>query len=156
MNMKCGVSCACSCKNAKDWGLLALRVAMGVIFIAHGYAKLNGGMPMFTGMVAGLGFPMASFFAYAAALTEFLGGIALLLGIGTSIASVLTAIVMLVAILGVKGLKLPMIDADLSLLAMSVAIFCMGPGRFSLAATMCKGCEEGGRCCNKSDMPMKK
>lgn len=153
MNMKCGASCACNCKNAKDWALLALRLAVGVIFILHGYDKIWGaiGMPAFTGMVAKIGFPAPALFAWIAALAEFVGGIALVVGIGTTIASVLLGIVMLVAIFGLKGFHLPMIDADLSLLAISVAIFLLGPGRFSAAAMLCKGCEEGGMCCNKDD-----
>ena len=145
-----------SCKNAKDWALLALRIAIGVIFILHGYDKLWGsiGMTAFTGMVAHIGFPMPAFFAYVAALSEFFGGIALLVGIGTSIASALIAIVMLVAIFGVKGFHFPMIDSDFSLLAMSIAIFLMGAGRYSVAAMMCKGCEDGGACCNKDGKKM--
>lgn len=156
MNMKCGLSCVCNCKNAKDWALLALRIVLGVIFILHGYDKLWGkiGMENFTGMVDKLGFPAPVLFAYLAALAEFFGGIALLVGIGTTVASALLLVVMLVAMIGVKSFRFPAIDADLSLFAMSLAVLLMGPGRYSLAAMMCKGCEDGGRCCNKDDMKM--
>ncbi len=154
--MKCGLSCVCNCKNAKDWALLALRVALGVIFVFHGYGKLWGapGIEAFTGMIDKIGFPAPALFAYLAALSEFVGGIALLAGIGTTIASGLLVVVMLVAILAVHGIKFPGIDAPLSLLAMSLAVLLMGPGRYSLAAMMCKGCEDGGRCCNKDDAKM--
>jgi uncharacterized membrane protein YphA (DoxX/SURF4 family) len=136
MNMKCGLSCVCNCKNAKDWALLALRLVLGVIFVFHGYGKLWGapGIEAFTGMIDKIGFPAPALFAYLAALTEFIGGLALLAGIGTTVASGLLVIVMLVAILAVHGIKCP--------------------GRYSVAAMMCKGCEDGGRCCNKDDAKM--
>ena len=135
---KCLCSAPCTCRSAKDWALLALRIALGVVFILHGYDKLFGGMEGFIGMVGRLGFPAPAFFAYAAALTEFVGGIAILLGAFTTVASGLMVIVMLVAIFGAKGFKFPMIDADVALLAMAVAIGLMGPGRFSLAALVSK------------------
>lgn len=162
MNCDCnqGGSCNCSSKhNRKSWALLILRIAIGVIFIVHGYGKLFGNMPgmtAFTGMVAGLGFPMPAFFAYCAALSEFLGGIALLLGIWTRVFSVLIMIVMVVALMGVKKFALPQGDPDVALLAIAIAIHLMGPGRFSLAAKMGmkKECA-GGVCAPQMDSPSK-
>ncbi len=141
------------CGSARDIGLLALRVGVGAILIMHGYGKLFGGAPgmdMFTGMVTGLGFPAPALFAYAAALTEFVGGIAILLGLFTSVASVLAAIVMLVALFMVKKFSFPAADIDLSLLLSLVAIFCLGAGRYSLAAAFKMndgGCCGNGTCC---------
>lgn len=152
--MKCPMCkqdpCQClSSKSCKAFGLLALRVAIGVIFIMHGYGKLFGdapGMTAFTGMVAGLGFPAPALFAYAAALTEFVGGIAVLVGVFTRFFSALIAVVMLVALLAVKKFALPQADVDLALLMISIALFCMGPGKYSLSAMMKKG-GNGGECC---------
>lgn len=135
------------CSSARDIGLLALRVGVGVIFILHGYSKLFGGMEGFTGMVTRMGFPLPTFFAYAAALSEFVGGIAILLGLFTSVAAIFAGIVMLVALFMVKKFSLPAADVDLSLLASLVAIFCLGPGRFSLASVLCKGKEGEKACC---------
>lgn len=142
-------------KNCKDWGLLALRLAIGVIFILHGYGKLfghNPDMTMFTGMVSRLGFPMPAFFAYAAALSEFLGGIAILLGIATRVFSVLIGIVMLVALIGVKKFAFPMGDVDFALLMIAVALFSMGPGKYSLGCMM-MGKKEGEEqtCCKDGE-----
>lgn len=142
------------CGSARDIGLLALRIGVGAILIMHGYGKLFGGAPgmdMFTGMVTGLGFPAPTLFAYAAALTEFFGGIAILLGIFTSVASVLGAIVMLVALFMVKKFAFPASDIDVSLLASLVAIFCLGAGRFSLASAFkmnSAGCCGNNTCCD--------
>lgn len=149
--MKCPMckNSPCNCmssKSCKSCGLLALRIAIGVIFILHGYGKLFGhapGMEMFTGMVAGLGFPAPALFAYAAALSEFLGGIAILLGVATRVFSALIGIVMLVALVGVKKFAFPMADIDLALLMISIALFCMGPGKYSVMAMACGKKEEG-------------
>lgn len=118
-----------------DIALLILRVAVGVIFIFHGYGKLFGGAPgmvAFTGMVAKLGFPAPALFAYAAAFAEFFGGIAVLLGVFTDVAAILIAIVMLVALVGVKKFSLPAADVDLSLLAITLALYFMGPGKYTV------------------------
>lgn len=125
----------CSSKQSKDWALLILRIALGLIFIMHGWGKLFGdapGMTAFTGMVSNLGLPAAGLFAYIVALSEFFGGIAMLLGVFTNVASVLLSIVMIVALFGVKKFTFPMADIDLALLAMAIAIGCMGPGRYSV------------------------
>lgn len=131
-------SCCSTSKKNRNAALLVLRIAVGVIFILHGYGKLFGnapGMEAFTGMVSGIGFPMSPFFAYAAALSEFVGGIALLLGVWTRLFSALIAVVMLVAIFGVKKAHLPAADVDVSLLATVIALKLMGPGAYSLSAT---------------------
>lgn len=139
-------------------GLLVLRVTAGVIFVMHGYAKLFGGMEGFTGMVAGMGFPLPTLFAYFAALSEFVGGIALILGLWTQAASIFLAIVMLVALVMVKKFSFPRADVDLALLGSVLALYCLGPGRYSLfnkkngcCAGAC-GCgagkgKEGDACC---------
>lgn len=136
----------CSKGSCIDCALLVLRLALGIIFVIHGYGKLFGnapGMEAFTGMVAGLGFPAPALFAYIAALTEFLGGIAMILGIFTKPASVLLAIVMLVAWGGVKKFNLPKGDADFALLAMAVAIYLAGPGCYTIRRWMKGGSKEG-------------
>lgn len=151
--------------NCKDTGLFVLRLAAGIIFVLHGYGKLFGdapGMEMFTGMVAGLGFPAPAFFAWCAALTEFVGGIALLLGLATPLFAGLAAIVMLVAFIGVKSSSLPAGDVDLALFSIAIALLCMGPGAWSLdakfghvykkylpkkVAAACCDSKHGGDCC---------
>ena len=68
---------------------LILRLVLGVIFIAHGYPKLfGGGMEKFVGTVTTkVGMP--PFMAYVAALSEFGGGVLLLLGLFTRWAALL-------------------------------------------------------------------
>lgn len=125
----------------QDIALLVLRVAAGVIFVLHGYGKLFGGQPGmegFTKMVMGIGFPMPVFFAYAAALSEFLGGIALILGIFPRVATFFLGCVMLVTLIAVKKGQLPKADSDLALLAIVVSIALHGAGRYTLGTLLRK------------------
>jgi uncharacterized membrane protein YphA (DoxX/SURF4 family) len=112
----------------KAFGLLLLRVVLGIIFIYHGYSKLTD-LTMTSGFFESLGIPMAGFFAVVVGLVEFLGGIALILGVFTTHAAFLLAIVMLVALLTTK-LGGAFIDArlDLALFAALVAFMGTGPG----------------------------
>ena len=153
MDKKC--PCAHSCK---DWALLALRIAIGIIFILHGWGKLFGnapGMTAFTGMVGMLGFLLPTVFAYAAALSEFLGGIAVLLGVCTRVAAGLIGIVMIVALVIVKKFSFPAADVDLSLLAITIALALMGAGRYSVMGMMKKD-GESRSCCKPETIPEKK
>lgn len=78
--------------------LTILRIVIGITFFAHGWQKLfTNGIPGVTGFFGSLGIPAAGFFAVVVTLVELLGGLALILGIGTRIAASLLAITMLVA-----------------------------------------------------------
>lgn len=76
-------------------GLLALRGALGIIFIYHGYPKLihGGGMQ---GMFAQHGLP--GYFVFVAGVLEAFGGGLLLIGLFTRVAALLLAVEMAVAI----------------------------------------------------------
>ncbi len=78
-------------------GLLALRLILGTIMIAHGYSKVfHGGLAQHVHRVSGLGLP--GWLAYPSAFTEFFGGILLILGLLTRYVSILVLIDMAVAI----------------------------------------------------------
>lgn len=85
----------------RDFGLLVLRVGMGVMFIFHGWPLLIGGPAVWekTGAaIAYVGikaFPI--FWGFMAAFSEFFGGIALILGLFFRPACMLLAITMAVA-----------------------------------------------------------
>lgn len=146
------------CSSARDIGLLVLRVGVAILLITHGYGKLFGhapGMEMFTGMVTGMGFPLPAVFAYLAALSEFVGGIALLLGVFTCAAGALNAVTMFVAFAFAHKFNLNAGGAAFALLASTIALALLGPGKYSVAAMMCKEkegcCGMDGNCCNKKD-----
>lgn len=101
-----------------------IRVVLGIIFFAHGYDKVNG-LASVAGWFASIGIP--GVLAYLVAIIELVGGIALIIGLGTRYVAVLTAIIMIVAIGKVKlangllgGSQGAGFELDLALLAMSV------------------------------------
>jgi putative oxidoreductase len=88
-----------------NYALLVLRLALGVMFAAHGLQKAFGwfggpGISGFAQMLSGLGFAPAAFWAYLAAYTELLGGICLLAGLFTRLWAAL-----LLALIAVAALK---------------------------------------------------
>jgi putative oxidoreductase len=113
---------------------LLLRLVLGAIFIAHGSQKIESGMHGFTQTVGRLGFPMPFLFAWAAALSEFLGGICVLVGLFTRYAALAIAVVMTVAVTRVhlhQGL-VGGYEYPLMLLAVAIAIVLTGAGPVSL------------------------
>lgn len=135
----------CKCGN-EDIALLILRVSVGVIFAVHGWQKIQSGMEGVAGFFGGLSFfgavplPFPLFFAYLITGIEFLGGIALILGVFTHWAGKLLSLVMLGAISLVKyriGLIAPQgggagYELDLALLAGALAISWIGPGKYTI------------------------
>jgi len=85
----------------KPLGLLFLRVALGVIFIFHGYPKLFSGTQQMMGFFEHIGLP--GYFVFVAGVLEFFGGILLIIGLFTRIASFLLAGEMLVAMWKAHG-----------------------------------------------------
>ncbi len=82
-------------------GLTLLRIFAGVaMMLGHGLGKLPPS-EQFIERTGTLGFPLPFVFAWAAALSEFLGGAFLALGFLTRISSFLIFCVMLTALLGV-------------------------------------------------------
>ncbi|MCA9389475.1 MAG: DoxX family protein [Candidatus Magasanikbacteria bacterium] len=154
-NLLCKTDCHGHCRQ---WGLLILRVVIGAIFISHGYGKLTGSpsLEMFSGMLGGMGIPAPMFFAWVVALTELLGGIALVLGIFVKPAAYLLAFVMLVALGKVKGFAIfGKGEIDFALLGATLAIAMMGSGKYALAPHVC-GCCKDGTCSTEKADEMKK
>ncbi len=79
---------------ASTWGLSLLRIHFGVILLAHGWLKIS----VFTiagtvGYFASLGFP--SIVAYLTIFGEIAAGVALIAGIQTRLASILSVPILL-------------------------------------------------------------
>src|SRR5438270_11243008 len=117
-------------------GLLALRLALGVIFLFHGYPKLahlRGGAEM-QGFFVQHGLP--GYFLYIAGVIETFGGGLLLLGPFTRAAALLLALEMCVAIWKVHSahghLAVNEYQFPLSLAAAGFALATVGAGLISL------------------------
>ena len=127
---------------ARDFGLLSIRAAAGLVLAGHGAQKLFGwwGGPDFDFLAKSLaegGYTPARFFAYLLGSSELLGGLLLALGLLTPLASAAVIGVMLNAIFGVHwhsgvwaqngGYELPLL---FGVAALTVGF--TGPGRLSL------------------------
>jgi putative oxidoreductase len=119
------------------WGTTLLRVAVGLIFLAHGAQKLfvmtPAGLAGFFGQI-GIPFPLLN--AYFVIAVEVLGGIAMIAGLGTRIVGALFAAVMVVAfatVHGAQGFFLPNgYEFVLVLFAASIALVLQGAGAFAV------------------------
>jgi len=85
-----------SLERLKPLALLLLRLALGIIFIFHGYPKLFTHTRETMQMFQHMGFP--GYFVYLAGSIEFFGGSVLILGLFTRIAGLLLAGEMAIAI----------------------------------------------------------
>ena len=82
-----------------DLALLIARIALGVVFIAHGAQKLfTYGLAGTAESFAGMGIPAPQAAALFAAVVEFAGGAALVVGVGVPVAGLLLFLDMLGAL----------------------------------------------------------
>src|SRR5438034_8749576 len=76
----------------RDWGLLILRLGLGITLILHGYPKFAGAGPMaFARYLRVHHFPAPLFSAWFMALVEFVGGVAIVAGFQTTYVGYLAA-----------------------------------------------------------------
>ena len=83
-------------------GLLILRVALGVVFLAHGLPKMvtDGkftGPSQTAGFLKSMNIPLPGFFAWVVGLLETVGAVMLVIGLATRVLAIPFAINMLVA-----------------------------------------------------------
>ncbi|MDQ0198960.1 DoxX family protein [Neobacillus ginsengisoli] len=87
-------------RKNQEIGSLLLRVVLGITFFVHGLSKFQGGIDNIGVWFHSLGIP--SFMAYVVASIELVGGIAIILGLGTRIVSSFFVLILAGAILFVK------------------------------------------------------
>jgi putative oxidoreductase len=80
-------------------GQMILRVVLGLIFVAHGGAKLLGGVGGTVAFFGSLGIPLPFLAAWVITLLEFLGGMFLIVGLFVLPTAILLAVHMLVGII---------------------------------------------------------
>lgn len=118
------------------WGMLPLRIVVGLVFLMHGAQKLFVfGIGGTTDIMGKLGLPLPSVSAAVVIAVELLGGLAILLGVFTRLAGALLAFEMVVAILVARyhgGFFAPYgYEFELTLLGACLTFALNGPGRMS-------------------------
>ena len=103
----------------KNWGTIPPRIALGLIFLAHGSQK------------------PAIFWAVVVATTEFFGGLCVLVGFLTRRASFFLSVVMVVAIITVHAkngffLANQGYEYNLAILGMTLSLLFTGAGKLCL------------------------
>ena len=131
-------------KLIAQYGIVPLRVVLGIIFIGHGLQKAFGlfggpGIDGFAQFLGSMGLQPAILHAYLAAYAELIGGLLLLLGMYTRFAALAIAGTMVVAIVTVhlsgglfaqnNGFEYP-----LTILAACIALMGTGGGPLSVDA----------------------
>lgn len=135
------------------WITVPLRLALGIIFFAHGAQKVFGmwGGPGWGKFTAGqTPFPFMRptiFWLGAAALSELVGGLFVLFGLLTRVGAFFLACTMLTAMLGVHWgsffLQNRGIEYTVALLGMSLALLIAGGGQASVDGVLANS--RGGR-----------
>lgn len=128
------------CEKNKQYAPLVLRIVVGVSFAAHGWMKLQN-VAGTAGFFGNIGIPLPLVMAWFVTLAEFLGGIALVLGLGVRYIGATLAIIMSVAVLKVH-LKNGLLgqggyELALLLMAASLSLALSGAGPISLDWLLC-------------------
>lgn len=127
--------------TSAGWGALALRLPVGIIFVAHGAQKLFGafggyGLEGTSQFMASVGLTPGYLMATLAGGAEFFGGLALIAGLLVRPAAAALAFAMAVAIFAVhldKGLFMANngYEFGLALFAATVSLLFSGAGKLS-------------------------
>ncbi|MDM5335060.1 DoxX family protein [Ureibacillus composti] len=86
--------------NKQQYMSLLVRVVFGFMFFYHGLVKFQGGISNIVAYFDSLGLPGG--LAYAIAIIELVGGLLLILGLGTRIIGAIFAIIMVGAVFTAK------------------------------------------------------
>lgn len=137
-----------SSPDALSLGLLVLRIGLGVIFFAHGAQKVFGWFGGY-GLAGTSGFFKQAYgipiiLSYLASFIEFLGGIAIALGLFTRITAIGLGIVMLVALAthlkagffmnwGSVAQRGEGFEYTLTLIIAVIALALIGPGQYAIS-----------------------
>ena len=125
--------------NLANVVLLIARLGLGgMMAFAHGLGKL----PPSDGFIAGvsaLGFPLPVIFAWAAGLCEFVGSLAVSIGLATRLSALMVSFTMLVAAFG-RHFSDPFEKKEMALVYLCGFLLCavVGSGRYSIDYLMQK------------------
>ena len=122
----------------EDFGKLVLRLALGILMLLHGIAKIKNGVGFLTPMVTGIGLP--PWFAYGVYFGEVVGPILVIIGLFSRAGAFLIFANMVFAIVLVHLPELFTLDKQggwaLELqglfLFTALALVFMSPGRYAI------------------------
>ena len=140
-----------SSRRYLDAGLLVLRVGVGVAFILHGWPKITGSVDDWEAWGQsmahfGIGFAPA-FWGFMAAIAEFVGGIALVIGFAVRPFALLMLITMIVTtVTVVKGavaegdpITFELWSTPATFAAVFLSLVFSGPGRANILQLFKRG-----------------
>lgn len=129
----------------REFGILVLRLGIGLMFIFHGWPKIAGGAAgwMKLGMAMSyLGISFAPvFWGFMSAAAEFIGGILLVIGLLTRPTAVVLAFNMLVAVIlkFSTGAGLGGASQAIEVGIVFLSLIFIGPGKYSIDKLFSKG-----------------
>lgn len=110
-----------------------MRLAVGGVFLNHGIAKVQNGVPAVAAFLHSVHVPFASVFAVILIAVETLGAACVLLGIFTRAWAACMAVEMVVAILTVQLPQGAKFELEGLLLAGAITLVALGDGPLSIA-----------------------
>jgi putative oxidoreductase len=125
--------------RCRDAGLLLLRVGIGLSYVGYGLPKLLGGPPMWEELGHSMKYLGITFapvvWGFLAAVSEFFGGMALVIGGFFRLATFFLVCTMIVATIQHFGRGDGYAGGGFHAIEMGIvclSLFLMGPGRYSL------------------------
>jgi putative oxidoreductase len=129
-----------------NFGLLIIRLVIGILFMGHGAQKLFGwfggyGLKGTGGWLESIGMKPGVTMALLAGLTELVGGILFASGLLTPLAGIMIAATMVIGIAKVHGpngiwATSNGYEYNLVLIAIAIGIALVGPGQYALDALL--------------------
>jgi len=125
--------------EARNWGLLFLRVGIGLMFMYHGYPKILGGIDKWAKIGKamenfGISF-FPTFWGFMASFAEFFGGLALVLGVLFQPTCFLLAVTMITSATHhlARGDSFGKASHAIEAAILFIALFFIGEGRYTIA-----------------------
>ena len=133
--------------RASDTVLMVGRLAMGIIFFQSGFAKLAA-LGAFSQSLGNRGVAFPSFWGPVGAISEFIGGTMIILGLGTRYAAALIVVFVIIATAiahrywefaePARRLQEGQFYKNLAIIGGALFLFICAAGRFSLDAMLMK------------------
>jgi len=122
----------------KNYGLLFIRIGLGILFIYHGFPKLSGGPHKWERLGTAMGFLGIHFlpivWGFLSAITETVGGLLVLLGFGFRPVCIFLVINLIVAAIFTYAVSGNFGDATHAIedAIIFAGLFLIGPGVYSI------------------------